>query len=119
MKYTDSHEWIRLEGNLGTVGISSHAQKELGEIVYVELPEVGQEVNAEGEVAVLESTKAAADIYAPVSGTITKVNTALKEDISLVNTDPESTGWLFEIEIKDPSELTALLDGEAYQNLIS
>lgn len=118
MKYTDSHEWIRVEGSHATVGISAHAQKELGEIVYVELPKVGQEVKAGGEIAVLESTKAAADIYAPVSGKVTKVNERLKEDVSSLNTSPESTGWLFEVEMENPAEVDELLDQTAYQTLI-
>jgi len=118
MKYTDSHEWIRMEESHATVGISAHAQKELGEIVYVELPEVGQEVQAGAEIAVLESTKAAADIYAPVSGKVTKVNESLKEDVSSLNASPESTGWLFELEVHNPAELDELLDQAAYQTLI-
>jgi len=118
MKYTDSHEWIRMEGNRGTVGISEHAQNELGEIVYVELPEIGQEVHAGAEIAVLESTKAAADIYAPVSGKVTKVNEILKEDVSTLNEAPEASGWLFEIEMHNPAELDQLLDQAAYQTLI-
>lgn len=119
MKYTDSHEWIRMDGKKGTVGISSHAQKELGEIVYIELPKVGDEVVAEDEVAVLESTKAAADIYTPVSGTITKINTELAQDVTALNEAPESAGWLFEIEVKDESELRNLLSSAAYSELIS
>lgn len=118
MKYTDSHEWIRMEASRGTVGISVHAQKELGEIVYVDLPKVGEEVVAGAEIAVLESTKAAADIYTPVSGKVTKVNEKLKEDVSAINKSPESEGWLFEIEMHNPSELDALLDQAAYQSLI-
>jgi len=119
MKYTDSHEWIRKEETLATVGISRHARQELGEIVYVELPKVGQEVHAGAEIAVLESTKAAADIYAPVSGKVTKVNTALTENIALINDEPEGNGWLFEIEMHDATELDTLLDKAAYQSLIS
>ena len=118
MKYTDSHEWIRMEASHGTVGISAHAQKELGEIVYVELPKVGQEVVAGAEIAVLESTKAAADIHAPVSGKVTKVNEKLKADVSAINQSPETAGWLFEIEMHDLLELDTLLGQAAYQKLI-
>lgn len=117
MKYTDSHEWIRVSGKRGTVGISSHAQKELGEVVHIHLPKIGTEIDARAEIAVIESTKAAVDIYAPVSGKIVKVNTAIQETISLLNESPESEGWLFEIEIKDLSELNALLDLKAYHSL--
>lgn len=117
MKYTDSHEWIYIENSIGKVGVSAYAKRELGEIVYVELPKIGQEVTAGAEVAVLESTKAAADIYSPVSGRIVKVNEQVKKDVSLINTSPESTGWLYEIELHDLSELDQLLDQAAYQKL--
>ena len=118
LRFHKEHEWIRVEGSHATVGISAHAQRELGEIVYVELPKVGQEVKAGGEIAVLESTKAAADIYAPVSGKVTKVNERLQEDVSSLNTSPESTGWLFEVEMENPAEVDELLDQTAYQTLI-
>lgn len=118
MKYTDSHEWICLQDTRARVGISAHGQKELGEIVYVELPKKGQIVSVGVEIAVLESTKAAVDIYSPLSGKVTKVNEALNQDISLLNEAPESEGWLFEIEIEDSAELDQLLDEESYQLLI-
>lgn len=114
MYYSDSHEWIRVEGKKGTVGISKHAQKELGEIVYVQLPEVGQEVKGGEEVAVLESTKAAADIYSPVSGKVVRVNEALKEDISLINSSPEKEGYLFEIALTHPDEVKKLIPQTDY-----
>lgn len=117
MKYTDSHEWFNKE--TGQVGISHHAQDELGEVVYIELPLVGQHVEAGEEVAVLESTKAAADIYAPVSGKIVAVNDKVKETPSLLNTSPEEEGWLFEIEARDLSQLDSLLDSDAYHQLLS
>ncbi|NRA90081.1 MAG: glycine cleavage system protein GcvH [Simkaniaceae bacterium] len=110
MKYTDSHEWYLDK----KVGISKYAGKELGEIVYVELPKVGQKVSAGEEVAVLESTKAAADIYSPISGTICAVNGKLKEDVNLLNTSPEGDGYLFEIEPADPKELEALMSHDEY-----
>ncbi len=117
MKYARSHEWIQMDKTHARVGISSRAQKELGEIVYVELPKIGQEVQAGSEIAILESTKAAADIYSPVTGTITKVNDALQQDTTLLNDFPESKGWLFEIEVHNPSEMDQLLDQAAYQTL--
>jgi glycine cleavage system H protein len=114
MYYSDSHEWVRVEGEKGTVGISKHAQKELGEIVYVQLPKVGQEVKAGEEVVILESTKAAADIYSPVSGKIVKVNEALKEDIALINISPENEGYLFEIVLTHPDEIKKLIPQSDY-----
>ena len=117
MKYSDSHEWVRLEGNRGIVGISSYVQKELGEIVFVQFPKVGKQVQAGEEVAILESTKAATDIYAPISGMVTKINETLKENLSFLNRFPESSGWLFEIEPYDLEELKNLLDFKAYQVL--
>lgn len=118
MYFADSHEWIKVEGDKGYIGISRHAQKELGEVVYVELPQVGREVKAGEEVAVLESTKAAVDIYTPVSGTITAVNLAIKENSLAVNQAPESEGWLFQLQISNPQELENLLDLERYRALV-
>jgi glycine cleavage system H protein len=117
-KYTESHEWIRVEGTTGIVGITDFAQKELGDIVYVELPQVGKSVKQGQEAVVLESTKAAADVYAPVSGKITAVNEALKTAPELVNQSADSEGWLFKIELATPDELTGLLDQSAYQQLV-
>ncbi|ADI37639.1 glycine cleavage system H protein [Waddlia chondrophila 2032/99] len=114
MKYTESHEWIDLEGSIGTVGVTDYAQKELGDIVYVELPEVGKEVNAGDEIAVLESTKAAADIYAPVSGTIIEVNEVLNDQPEEINISPMDDGWLFKIELKDKDELDQLMSQSEY-----
>ena len=118
MKYAETHEWIDANKGKGRVGISIHAQKELGEIVYVELPKVGQEVKAGEEVAVLESTKAAADIYSPVSGKITAINEKVKEDPSLMNTSPEGEGYLFEITLTHPEELEALTSKDEYHQWI-
>ena len=115
MKYTDTHEWY-LDGK---VGISKYAQQELGEIVYIELPKVGQKVEAGEEIAVLESTKAAADIYSPVSGTVTAVNSKLKEDVNLLNQFPEKEGYLFEITASHPEEIEELLTAEGYSALRS
>lgn len=115
MKYTESHEWIDKEG---FVGISEYGQRELGDVVYVQLPKVGQKVKAGDEVAVLESTKAASDIYSPVSGKILSVNEKLIEDPKLINRSAEEKGWLFKIEVQDTSELDSLLEHEQYRHLI-
>ena len=114
MKFTESHEWIEVKDNIGTVGISQHAQKELGEIVYVELPEEGKSVKAGKEAAVLESTKAAADVYSPVSGKILSVNKNLTSSPDLVNRSPEKEGWIYTIELTATEELDHLMTQEAY-----
>jgi len=119
MKYTESHEWVMVVGKIATVGITEYAQKELGEVVYVELPKIGSKVKAGDESVVLESTKAAVDIYTPVSGTITAINTELKTHPEYVNHASEGSGWLFQIELTNPSELTSLMDKSAYQSYIS
>jgi glycine cleavage system H protein len=118
MKYTDSHEWIKIEGNIGMVGITKYAQKELGEVVHIELPKVDSIVEAGDEVAVLESTKAAADIYSPVSGKVIGVNHKLQEDLSLINRSPEGEGWLFKIKLQDKRELEELHDEKSYLALV-
>lgn len=119
MKYTQSHEWILLEGDMGVVGITKYAQQELGEIVHIELPNVGQEIEVGDEVAVLESTKAAADIYSPVSGEVIAVNQKIKDDLDLINQSPESKGWLFKIKLSDHKELELLYDQKEYLELVS
>ncbi|MBX3655353.1 MAG: glycine cleavage system protein GcvH [Ramlibacter sp.] len=115
MKYTQDHEWIQLEDHeAATVGITQHAQDALGDVVFVELPEVGR-VYAKGEVAgVVESVKAAADVYMPIAGEVTEVNEALRADPSLANTDPLGNGWFFSILIKDMAEFDALMDEPGY-----
>lgn len=118
-KYSETHEWIEINNNVGTVGITEHAQKELGDIVYVELPKVSGTVKAGEPIAVLESTKAAADIYSPLSGTILEVNEMLKAESELINTSPEKNGWIYKIEIKDESELSKLMDESTYTKWIS
>ncbi|MDJ0652170.1 MAG: glycine cleavage system protein GcvH [Simkaniaceae bacterium] len=117
-KFAETHEWIDINEAKGQVGISIHAQKELGEIVYVELPKVGQEVNVGEEVAILESTKAAADIYSPVSGKIIAVNAKVKEDPSLMNKFPEGEGYLFEIALTRPEECEVLKSKDEYYQWI-
>lgn len=115
LRYASSHEWARLEEDgLVTVGISDHAQQALGDVVYVEHPEVGQTVSAGAEAGVVESVKAASDIYAPVSGTVAAVNEALEDAPETVNLDPYGDGWFFKIQPDDTSELEDLLDAEAY-----
>jgi glycine cleavage system H protein len=119
MKFTETHEWIDIKNGVGTVGVTEYAQKELGDIVYVELPKVGKEVKKGEEAVVLESTKAAADVYAPVSGKIVEVNLALIEASELVNTFPEKDGWLFKLTLSNPEEFDSLLDKETYQAKLS
>ena len=119
MKYTESHDWIMLEKDTAVIGITDYAQKELGEVVYVELPTIGHSVRAGDEVVVAESTKAAVDIYAPLSGTITDVNTSLKINPEFVNQASTGAGWLYRIRLTNPSELDSLMDETAYRTYIS
>jgi len=113
--YTEEHEWIRVEGDEAIVGITDFAQGQLGDIVFVELPEAGRQVVKGGEAAVVESVKAASDVFAPVDGEITEPNGALGDDPSLVNSDPEGEGWFFRLRLADPSQLEGLMDSEAYK----
>lgn len=119
LKYAESHEWVQLEGANARVGITDHAQAELTDVVYVELPTVGDKVDAGNPVAVVESVKAASDIYAPVSGTIIEVNTALESEPALVNTDAFGKGWLFVISVDAKEELNDLKSAEQYIEQIS
>lgn len=119
IRFAESHEWITIDGDPAVVGISDHAQSELGEIVYVELPEVGRVVDAQEPVAVIESVKAASDIYAPVGGEIVAVNERAVEETSLVNESPYDEGWLFKIRPSNPADFDALLDAQGYQAVIS
>lgn len=114
LKYAESHEWLRVEGENATVGISDHAQAELTDIVYVELPAVGAEAESGKTIAVVESVKAASDIYSPVSGTIVEVNPALAGNPALVNTDPYGEGWLYKLKIADASQLALLKSAADY-----
>jgi glycine cleavage system H protein len=114
--YTKEHEWIRVEGDTATVGITDFAQGQLGDVVFVELPEAGKQVEQGGEAAVVESVKAASDVYAPVSGEVVEANQALVDDSSLVNSDPEGEGWFFRVRLSDPSQLDGLMDGDAYKS---
>ena len=114
-RYAPSHEWARVEDDQITVGISDFAQQSLGDVVYVELPQVGDEVNAGAEACVVESVKAAADVYAPVSGTVLAVNEALEEAPEMVNQDPYGDGWFFKVEPTDLDEMDDLLDADGYE----
>lgn len=118
MRFTETHEWIVVNNGLGTVGISDHAQHELGDIVYVELPKIGKMVKAGEEVAVLESTKAAADIYSPVSGEIVEVNQSLIENPDQINIHPETDGWIYKIKLANSREVDELLEPESYEALL-
>ena len=115
-RYSKDHEWVRVDGEIATVGISEHAQEQLGDVVFVELPEVGRKVEQNGAMAVVESVKAASDVYAPISGEVAEVNTALGDDPALVNRDAEGAGWFCKLKIAKPAELDQLMDAEAYRS---
>ncbi len=114
IRYSEGHEWIRVEGEVGVVGITDYAQDQLGDVVYVELPEVGHRVERAAEAAVVESVKAASEVYAPATGEVVAVNDALNDDPSAVNSDPEGAGWFIKIKLDDVAELDRLMDAEAY-----
>ncbi|MEQ1658033.1 MAG: glycine cleavage system protein GcvH [Hylemonella sp.] len=114
IRFSDEHVWVRVEGDTGVVGITVHAQDTLGDIVFVELPAVGKTLAARDVAGVVESVKAAADVYAPVSGTVTEVNEALRADPALANSEPLGDGWFFKLKLSQPAELDALMDEAAY-----
>ncbi len=116
--FTEDHEWIAVEGSTGIVGITDHAQEQLGDITFVELPEVGSDYGKGDSVSVVDSVKAASDVYTPVSGTVTEVNTDLEEQPELVNNDAEGEGWLFKVTLSDKSELEGLMDEDAYKTFL-
>ena len=116
--YTREHEWLRIEDGVAVCGITDYAQTQLGDVVYVELPEVGAQIARDGEAAVVESTKAASDVYAPVGGTIVGVNDRLEDSPDLVNESAEDQGWFFRMEIDDEGELDELMDEEGYQAFV-
>ena len=118
LKYTPDHEWLNVEGDVATVGITHHAQDALGDVVFVELPEVGKTFAAKDVAGVVESVKAAADVYMPVTGEITEVNEALRDDPALANSDPTGAGWFFKVKLANAAELDALLDKTAYDDLL-
>ena len=118
LKYTKEHEWARVQGKLVVVGVTHHAQEALGDVVYVELPKVGSTVTEGKQFGVIESTKAVSELYSPLSGTVVKVNEALADNPSTVNTDPYGAGWIIEVEPSDPKQVDALMDATAYANLL-
>jgi glycine cleavage system H protein len=118
IRFTKDHEWIRLDGEVGTVGITDYAQRMLGDIVFVELPEIGRTVEAGKEAAVVESVKAASEVYAPVGGEVVEVNEALTDDPALVNGDPMGEGWFVKLRVADAAALDALMDEAAYNSFI-
>ena len=113
--FTREHEWVRVEGDTATVGISNHAQEQLGDIVFAEVPEAGRRVSKGQEAAVVESVKAASDVYAPVSGEVVEGNQAVTDDPALINSDPEGQGWFFKLKLDNPAELEGLMDEDAYR----
>jgi glycine cleavage system H protein len=114
--FTKEHEWIRVEGDTATVGISQHAQHALGDIVFAEAPEAGRQLRKGEEAAVVESVKAASDVYSPVSGEVIESNSAIADEPALINTDPEGEGWFFKLRLSDPSELDGLMDETSYRD---
>jgi len=116
--FTEDHEWIEVDGESATVGITDYAQSQLGDIVFAEVPAVGATLKKGGDAAVVESVKAASDVYAPVSGTVTDGNAALEGDPALVNSDPEGDGWFFKLTLSDTSELDSLMDAAAYKAFV-
>ncbi|WP_428683286.1 glycine cleavage system protein GcvH [Sphingopyxis sp.] len=113
--YTEEHEWIDVDGDVATVGITDFAQSQLGDIVFVEVPDTGADLSAGGDAAVVESVKAASDVYAPVDGVVTEGNAQLEEDPALVNSDPEGEGWFFRMTLADKSQLDGLMNAQAYK----
>lgn len=117
--FTKDHEWIRVEGDSATVGISNHAQEALGDIVFAEAPEPGRQLSKGGDAAVVESVKAASDVYSPVSGEVTEANPAIAEDPAIINRDPEGEGWFFKLALANPAELEGLMDEAAYREWVA
>ena len=114
LKYTKEHEWVEVDGDTATVGITNHAQESLGDIVFIDLPTVGKEVKSNEELCVIESVKAASDIYAPIDGEVIDINNNLNDDASIVNQDPEKDGWIFKMKISDPSQYNNLMTLDEY-----
>ncbi|WND02549.1 glycine cleavage system protein GcvH [Temperatibacter marinus] len=119
IKYTEDHEWIAVDGDIATIGITDHAQNALGDVVFVELPEVGAAYGQGDDAAVVESVKAASEVYAPISGEVTEVNSALEDDPSLVNSSATDAGWFFKLKIADSNELDEMMDEDAYSDFIA
>jgi glycine cleavage system H protein len=119
VKYTRDHEWIKVDGDTATIGITEHAQSQLGDVVFIELPKVGKAVKKGGEAAVVESVKAASEVYAPVTGEVVAINTELEGDPALVNRGAEGDGWFMKVKLKDRNELTDLMDKAAYDKFVA
>ena len=119
LRYSEDHEWVRVEGDVAVIGISDYAQDQLGDVVFVELPEPGRTVTQGEEAAVVESVKAASEVYSPVSGEVVEVNEPLADDPGLVNREPTGGGWFLKVRMSDPGEVEALLDEAAYRNFVS
>lgn len=119
LKFSKEHEWVKVEGDTATIGISQHAQEELGDIVYVELPKVGTQLNAMGEFGVVESVKSVSTLFSPVSGEVSAVNDALSQNPETVNKDPYKEGWMIKVKMKNPADLNPLMDSSSYQSFIS
>jgi glycine cleavage system H protein len=118
LKYTKEHEWVKVEGDVSTMGITDYAQKELGDVVFVELPQVGTKVEQMKPFGVIEAVKAVSDLFSPLSGEVIEVNTQLESQSNLINSDPYGQGWIIRIKVKDPKELNALLSSEEYRKLV-
>ena len=118
LKFTEEHEWLKVEGDVATVGITAHAAEQLGDLVFVELPEVGASFSKGDDAATVESVKAASEVYCPLDGEITEVNEAITADPALVNSDPMGAGWFFKLKLKNASDIDALLDESGYKELI-
>ena len=119
VKYSKEHEWIKVEGDIGTIGITQHATEMLGDIVFVELPDVGSSVEKDGNAGVVESTKAASDVYSPISGEIIEGNKSIVDDPVSVNTDPEGASWFFKLKVKDKLELDSLMSQDEYEKFVA
>ena len=119
LKFSKDHEWLRVAGDTATIGISDYAQEQLGDVVYVELPEIGQRFSAGAQAAVVESVKAASEVYAPASGEVVEVNNALDDNPALVNSDSTGQGWFIKLKLDNPAELEALMDDNSYQEFIA
>ena len=117
--FTKDHEWIRVDGDTATVGISKHAEQALGDIVFAEAPEAGRQLSKGGDAAVVESVKAASDVYSPVSGEVTEANPAIADDPAIINRDPEGDGWFFKLRLSDPAEVAGLMDEAAYREWVT
>ncbi|MDP2122650.1 MAG: glycine cleavage system protein GcvH [Hoeflea sp.] len=118
LKFTEDHEWLKIDGDVATVGITEHAAEQLGDLVFVELPEVGAKLDKGGEASTVESVKAASDVYCPLAGEIIEVNQAIADDPSLVNSDPAGAGWFFKIRLDDAGSASTLMDEAAYKAMI-